>query len=112
MKNRKDFLKVFRMALGNVSVACKNYGIERATFYRWYEKDAAFRTIVEDVKEERKDFIESNLDKRIQAGDTTAIIFALKTFCKDRGYTEQVENKVTIQTEQPLFGDYDESKEC
>ena len=100
------------MALGNVSVACKNYGIERATFYRWYEKDAAFRTIVEDVKEERKDFIESNLDKRIQAGDTTAIIFALKTFCKDRGYAEQVENKVTIQTEQPLFGDYDESKEC
>ena len=100
------------MALGNVSVACKNYGIERATFYRWYEKDAAFRTIVEDVKEERKDFIESNLDKRIQAGDTTAIIFALKTFCKDRGYAEQVENKVTIQTEQPLFGDYDEDKEC
>ena len=98
-KSKDDFLKVFEKALGNVSVACTNFGIDRVTFYNWYNADEQFRTACDAVKEKRKDFIESALDKRIQAGDTTAIIFAAKTMCKDRGYIEKVEVKSENKTE-------------
>ena len=97
--NKNDFLKVFEKALGNVTVACNNYQIDRQTFYNWYNADEEFRTACDAVKEKRKDFIESALDKRIQAGDTTAIIFAAKTQCKDRGYTEKIEYEGKQQTE-------------
>lgn len=107
-KDKREFLKVFQKALGNVSVACKNYNIDRQTFYNWYNNDADFRANADAVKEIRKDFIESALDKRIQEGDTTAIIFAAKTQCKDRGYVEKQELKV--ETEQPLFGLIDEEE--
>lgn len=107
-KDTQGFLKVFEKALGNVTVACTNFGIERQTFYNWYNADEQFRTACDAVKEKRKDFIESALDKRIQAGDTTAIIFAAKTLCKDRGFVETT--NVKVETEQPLFGKSDEQK--
>lgn len=107
-KNKDEFLEVFKKALGNISVACNNSGIERVTYYRWYESDPDFRAKADAVKEIRKDFIESALDKKIQEGDTTAIIFAAKTQCKDRGYVEKQELKV--ETEQPLFGFIDEDE--
>ena len=107
-KSKDEFLKVFKKALGNVSVACNNFDIERSTFYDWYNNDPDFRAKADAVKEIRKDFIESALDKRIQEGDTTAIIFAAKTQCKDRGYVEKQELKV--ETEQPLFGFIDEDE--
>lgn len=107
-KDKNEFLKVFEKALGNVSVACKNFGLDNSTYYGWYKDDADFRAKADAVKEIRKDFIESALDKRIQEGDTTAIIFAAKTQCKDRGYVEKQELKV--ETEQPLFGFIDEDE--
>jgi len=111
-KSKEKFLEVFEKALGNISVACRNFGIIRATFYNWYESDPDFRKKADDVKEVRKDFIESALDARIRAGDTAAIIFASKTQCKDRGYVERTENNVSVKTEQPLFGDVDDEEEC
>lgn len=109
-KNKEKFLEVFEKALGNISVACRNFGIIRATFYDWYNNDADFRKKADEVKEVRKDFIESALDARIRAGDTAAIIFASKTQCKDRGYVEKTEQKIEFR-EQPLFGDDDEEED-
>lgn len=108
MKSKKDFLEIFKQKLGNISVACRAYGIDRTTYFRWYNKDANFKNAADNVKEVRKDFVESALDKKIQEGDTAAIIFALKTLCRDRGYIERMEQDVTVKTEQPLFGDYDD----
>lgn len=104
-KDRSLFLKIFKECNGNVSAACESFGCERRTFYYWCEKYEEFRKAADEVREERIDFIENALDKRIKAGDTTAIIFALKTIGKDRGYVERVEQKVSIEREQPLFGD-------
>ena len=96
--DKNKFLEVFSKALGNISVACKNFGCSREAFYDWYNNDPDFRAKADGVKEIRKDFIESALDKRIQEGDTTAIIFAAKTQCKDRGYVEKQQIEQTAPT--------------
>ena len=99
---KEEFLKVFEKSMGNVSVACNNYGCERQTFYNWYNQDDDFRAKADAIREVRKDFVESQLDKKIKEGDTTAIIFYLKTQCKDRGYTEKIEYEGKQQTELKL----------
>lgn len=88
MKSKAKFLEVFKEALGNVSVACKRFGLDNSTYYEWFNNDPEFRKEAEAVKEIRKDFIESALDRKIKEGDSSCIIFAAKTQCKDRGYVE------------------------
>ena len=98
-KNKEEFLKCFAEARGNITVACAAADIARKTFHEWYNNDDNFRAKADEVKEQRKDFIESALDKKIEEGDTTAIIFAAKTQCKDRGYSEKIEFEGKQQTE-------------
>lgn len=100
--DKQEFLKVFEASMGNVSVACHNYGCDRSLYYKWRETDEDFRAKTDAMREVRKDFAESQLDKKIKEGDTTAIIFYLKTQCKDRGYTEKIEYEGKQQTEVKL----------
>lgn len=111
-KKKDLFLKAFTEKHWNISKACQAIGIGRRTFYAWMEKDKNFKRKVEDAQEDMVDFAEDCLMRRIHDGDTTATIFFLKTKGKHRGYVERMENAVSVQVEQPLFGDYDESKEC
>lgn len=88
-------LDAYRKALGNVTMACKACNIDRRTFYQWCEDDPEFKKSVQDIREnELGDFIENALMQRIQLGDTTAIIFACKTLCKNRGYVERQEQQI------------------
>jgi len=89
--NKKALLEALEKSLGVVTTACKSVGLDRATFYRYYHADEAFRQAVDDIENVALDFSESNLHKRIAAGDTTAIIFHLKTKGKKRGYVERIE---------------------
>lgn len=98
-KNKDEFLKEFDKAHGNISVACTNFGMYNSTYFDWYNNDPDFKAKADAIKEKRKDFIESALDKKIEEGDTTAIIFAAKTQCKDRGYSEKIEFEGKQQTE-------------
>jgi hypothetical protein len=91
-KKRKEiFLEVFRNNAVNISSACKKAGIYRNTFYLWCKKDSKFKEQVDDIKEELIDFAESQLMEKIKSGDTTSLIFFLKTKGKSRGYTEKQE---------------------
>ena len=88
---QRTWLEAFKANLFNVTEACKKVEIDRSTYYRWLENDPDFVQAVQDAREEKIDFIEDQLLERISSGDTTAIIFALKTLAKHRGYVERQE---------------------
>jgi len=76
---------------GFVTEACRILGCSRQHFYVKLNDMPTVQRALEDVREKRHDFVESKLLKNIEAGDTTAMIFYLKTQCKARGYVERHE---------------------
>jgi hypothetical protein len=87
-------------SLGVVSTACKNAGVSRDSFYRWCKEDEEFKAKVDDLKNVSLDFAESKLLEQINSGNTTAIIFFLKTQGKNRGYIET--HEVSSSDIQPI----------
>jgi len=90
-ERQKAWLEAYKAQLFNITEACKRIGIDRSTYYRWLDNDPDFGQAVQDAREEKLDFIEDQLLGKIAEGDTTAIIFALKTLAKHRGYVERQE---------------------
>lgn len=96
MPNKSDTIKerllqALEQSLGVVTTACKNAMVHRSTYYDYCRKDEEFKKQVDDIQNVALDFAESQLHKQIQAGNTTATIFYLKTKGKKRGYIERQE---------------------
>ena len=89
-QRKKILIEALEKSLGVVSTACKAVGIPRGTYYTYLKKDPKFAAAVEDIEALGLDFVESALYRRVQDGDTTAIIFYLKTKGKKRGYGQNV----------------------
>jgi hypothetical protein len=66
------------------------------------KKYATVRQALEDTREKRHDFVELKLMKGINDDNMTAIIFYLKTQCKQRGYVERVEQEHSGKTEHTI----------
>lgn len=90
-ENKKKLLEKLHSSLGIVSTACESIGISRRTFYNYLEQDKDFAENVKQIEERQIDFVETALLQNIKKGDSTAIIFYLKTKAKHRGYNERVE---------------------
>lgn len=91
-KDKKEkLLKALEQSKGIISVACRCTKIHRSTYYDWLKNDENFANSVADIMEIQIDDVEDALLKNIQKGDTSAIIFYLKTKGKKRGYTEKQE---------------------
>lgn len=88
---KKEMPEILDKCFGNVTLACKTVGIAKDTFYKWYHEDEGFKAKCLDTKETALDFVESKLMGNISDGDTTSIIFYLKTQGKRRGYVERIE---------------------
>ena len=95
---KEKFIEALGLYRGIISLACASVGISRTTYYRWYNTDNEFKEKAEDITEMQVDYVESKLLSLIDAGDTTATIFYLKTKGKSRGYNE----KVAVQKETAL----------
>lgn len=107
---KKAFLEAFKKTFGNVSMSCEAVGLSRTQFYRYMKNDAEFKEEIDLIEPNELilDFAENALMKRIASGDTTAIIFTLKTKGKKRGYIEKQEIGLTsIESTKPviIFGD-------
>ena len=101
--NKKEiFLKCFQQKLCHISKACDAANISRKTYNRWIEDDE-FKDQVEAAKEGLIDHVEHQLLQKIDSGDTTAIIFFLKTRAKDRGYVEKQEITLSKPIEDITF---------
>lgn len=93
--NKKLMLEALEASMGIVSSACAIVNISRQTHYRWLKEDSEYKSAVEALEDVVLDMAETALHKNVKAGDTTAIIFLLKTKGKRRGYIErsQIETK-------------------
>lgn len=84
-------IEALKASFGVIARAAEQVGINRTTHYLWMEEDPEYKAAVADLKEYKKDFIESKLLKLINEGDVASTIFAAKTQLKDRGYIERTE---------------------
>lgn len=85
------FLKAFEQSRGIIAPACRAISMTRQIYYKWLEDDPSFAEAVEAIRQEQIDTVESALLNKIEDGDTTAVIFYLKTKGKERGYSERTE---------------------
>lgn len=76
---------------GLIARVAKMLDCSRKSIYERAEKSPTLKAAIEDSRRYAVDATEDALHKRIEAGDTTAIIFLLKTLGKERGYVERVE---------------------
>ena len=89
MKSKEDFIDALREQCGIIGLACDAVGISRSTYYSWRRDDEKFREAADEVLESQLDFVENHLLNRIQNGDTTAMLFYLKTKGRSRGYGDK-----------------------
>lgn len=99
---KKTFLEAYQKTFGNITQACKKAGINRGTYYNWMEADPEFNDLIKSVEPEEMflDFCEGKLASLINENNPTAVIFALKTKGKKRGYVERTETDITTKGEQ------------
>jgi len=95
--NKKALLQALEKSLGVVTVACKEAGVGRTSYYEYYRDDEEFRNAVDEISNVAIDFVESKLFQQIKEGNPTSTIFYLKTKGKDRGYVEKqiIDNNIT-----------------
>ncbi len=88
---KEAMLQALESSLGVVTVACKQTGIPRSTYYKWLKEDEEFAKSVKEIENIALDFAESQLHSQMKDGNTSATIFYLKTKGKKRGYIEKSE---------------------
>lgn len=88
---KPKLLNALDEAHGIITIACSMVGISTQTYYNWLKDDADFSASCKKIEESTKDFIEYALLKKIEEGDTSAIIFAAKTKLRCRGYSERID---------------------
>jgi hypothetical protein len=94
-QHKKALVEAMEKSLGIVTTACKSVGVDRTTFYRYYNEDEAFKAAIDDIDNIALDFAESQLHKQIQKGEVSSTIFYLKTKGKGRGYVERTQSEIT-----------------
>lgn len=76
---------------GILAKAAQSIGCNRQTVANYIERYPTVKAAFDEANETNIDFVESKLMQNINAGDTTAMIFFLKTKAKHRGYIEKIE---------------------
>jgi len=102
--SKKAITEALQQACGRVTEAARRLGCSREHLHRRIRSDAALQAALDSAREELIDLAESKLVEKIRQGNLTAIIFALKTLGKQRGYTERMELQHSGQGEVRVAG--------
>jgi hypothetical protein len=90
-KNKEKLLQALERSLGIVTSACKDVGVSRDTFYRYYNEDSDFKKSVDDINNITLDFAETQLLKKIKEGSERSILFYMKYKARLRGYSDSID---------------------
>ena len=77
--------------MGNVSMVARTLNVSRTTLYNYINSHSTVKAKLDEAREKMIDNVESKLYSKALDGDTTAMIFFLKTQGKSRGYVERQE---------------------
>lgn len=91
INHKKKLIEALEKSLGIVTPACKEVGVSRETFYRYYKEDPEFKSKVDDINEITLDFAENQLLKKIKEGSERSILFYMKYKARKRGYTDSLD---------------------
>ena len=83
---------------GNVSDIAQSFGCTRQTIYNHLKDDEKMWTLLHDARETIIDLAESKLVKLIEQENVPAVMFALRTIGRSRGYVEKTEIDQTQKT--------------
>ncbi|MCI4436486.1 MAG: hypothetical protein JHC33_06720 [Ignisphaera sp.] len=94
-KKQNDFLKAYKLTLGNVTAAAESANISRRTFYDWSHSSPEFKEAADECLESMLDFVESKLLENVSQGKESSIAFWLNNKGHSRGYRRPETNVVT-----------------
>ena len=84
-----EMIKAIQDNKGILAQAARKLQCSRNTVARYIKEYPTVKSAFDEANETNIDFVESKLMSNINSGDTTAIIFFLKTKAKARGYIEK-----------------------
>ena len=102
LKNKGDnirqylFLHALICSNFRIQVALRRIGISYHEFCRWKEEDPDFPLLIDEIMWHRGNFFEDRLSMAVVGGDTTAIVFANRTFNRERGYDDKNRSTVDV----------------
>jgi hypothetical protein len=91
---------VIREMNGNLAAVARKFNVQRHRIYRFIEQHPSLKQVLADARESMLDNAESTLYKKALEGDTTALIFLLKTQGYKRGYTERQHHTIDMNIRQ------------
>lgn len=89
-----EILKQVEASKGNIAAIARYFGVSRGTIHNRMKESKKLEEALNSARESMIDNVESKLYQEALAGNTTAMIFFLKTQGKSRGYTERQEVEV------------------
>ncbi|MBU0846523.1 hypothetical protein KKH23_04985 [Patescibacteria group bacterium] len=105
-KRARQHLFVYSLtqSMFNISQSLRKLGIPRKTYEGWCANDPEFHELMDEIHWHKKNFFEQAFIGRVACGDTAAVIHAVKTKCRDRGYSEkiEIEHTGTLQHEHTI----------
>ena len=100
---KNAMLQALEKSLGVVTTASVKANIDRTTHYRWLRTDKDYASKVEELRNIKLDFLESKLHEQVQNDNVTALIFALNTQGKSRGYVESQDISISQSDKKPSW---------